>query len=70
MPRRVPAAQGSALGAGDPDDIVAATRSGIPIGRFGTAEEIASLITFLASPRAASITGTTIAIDGGLTATV
>jgi len=64
------AAQASALGAGDPDDIIAEARSGIPIGRFSTAEEVASLIAFLASPRAGSITGTTVAIDGGLTATV
>jgi 3-oxoacyl-[acyl-carrier protein] reductase len=55
---------------GDPDDIVANTRASIPIGRFSTAEEVGALIAFLASPRAASITGTTIAIDGGLTPSV
>lgn len=36
-----------------------------PIGRPGQAEEIADLILFLASPRAAWITGETISIDGG-----
>jgi NAD(P)-dependent dehydrogenase (short-subunit alcohol dehydrogenase family) len=61
------AAQVSALGAGDPDDIIAAARAEIPIGRFSTADEIAALIALLASPRVASITGTTVAIDGGLT---
>jgi NAD(P)-dependent dehydrogenase (short-subunit alcohol dehydrogenase family) len=61
------AAQASALGAGDPKDIIAETRSGIPVGRFSTAEEIGALIAMLASPRVASMTGTTIAIDGGLT---
>jgi NAD(P)-dependent dehydrogenase (short-subunit alcohol dehydrogenase family) len=61
------AAQASALGAGDPDDIIAATRAEIPIGRFSTADEVAALIALLASSRVASITGTTVAIDGGLT---
>lgn len=61
------AAQASALGAGDPDDIVAAARAGIPIGRFSTANEVAALIALLASSRVASITGTTVTIDGGLT---
>ena len=38
---------------------------GIPIGRPSTPEEVAGLIAFLASDRAASITGTERAIDGG-----
>ena len=63
------AAQASALGAGDADEIVAGARSGVPIGRFSTAEEVAALIAFVASPRAGSITGTTITIDGGVTPT-
>ena len=36
-----------------------------PLGRAGNAEEIAELITFLASDRAGWITGETISIDGG-----
>jgi NAD(P)-dependent dehydrogenase (short-subunit alcohol dehydrogenase family) len=36
-----------------------------PLGRAGKAEEIAELITFLASDRAGWITGETISIDGG-----
>lgn len=38
---------------------------GIPIGRPSKPEEIAGLIAFLASDRAASITGTEFVIDGG-----
>ncbi len=40
----------------------------IPTGRFVTAEEVASAVCYLASPAAASITGTTLTVDGGLTA--
>ncbi|MDI3567377.1 SDR family NAD(P)-dependent oxidoreductase [Bradyrhizobium sp. Arg816] len=39
--------------------------SRIPVGRFGTAEEVAHVATFLASPMAAFITGATIDITGG-----
>jgi NAD(P)-dependent dehydrogenase (short-subunit alcohol dehydrogenase family) len=41
---------------------------GVPLGRFGTAEEMASMVAYLASPQAAFITGQTILVDGGLTA--
>ncbi len=39
-----------------------------PAGRFGTPEEVASVIAFLAGPEASYVNGATIAIDGGLTA--
>lgn len=39
----------------------------IPLGRMGSAEEVATLTAFLASDDAAYITGSTYIIDGGLT---
>lgn len=38
----------------------------IPMGWPGRPEEVGALVAFLASEQAASITGTTISIDGGL----
>ena len=38
----------------------------IPLGRLGKAEEVAHAVAFLASPRAAYITGTTLHINGGM----
>jgi 3-oxoacyl-[acyl-carrier protein] reductase len=43
-------------------------RGAIPLGRYGTADEVAALVVFLASPPAAFITGATINVDGGLVA--
>jgi 3-oxoacyl-[acyl-carrier protein] reductase len=38
----------------------------IPVGRYGEPEDMAHLVTFLASPRASYITGAVIPVDGGL----
>jgi len=38
----------------------------IPLGEFGTAEDVANCVTFLVSPQARYITGSVIQVDGGL----
>jgi 3-oxoacyl-[acyl-carrier protein] reductase len=43
-----------------------AERNPIPLGEFGSPEEVAKLVTFLASDEAAYITGQRINVDGGL----
>lgn len=49
-------------------DTKAALVSTVPLGRVGTSEEIAEAIVFIASDKAAFITGATLAADGGSTA--
>lgn len=48
-------------------DIEAEVAAQIPAGRVGTVEELAALAAFMAGEPASYITGTTTAIDGGLT---
>lgn len=49
------------------DDPVTAAQllAGVPAGRFGTAEEVASLVSFLLSEDASYMTGAVVTIDGG-----
>ena len=42
-------------------------RASVPLGRYGSADEVAATIAFLASEGAAYITGQNIRVDGGLT---
>lgn len=49
----------------DPEGIADFVARNLPLGRFGTAEEVADVVTFLASPRASLITGACIQVDGG-----
>jgi NAD(P)-dependent dehydrogenase (short-subunit alcohol dehydrogenase family) len=56
----------------NPDDPAAVSeryQNAIPIGRYGTAEEVANLVIFLSSDLAGNITGAHYVVDGGRTAT-
>jgi 3-oxoacyl-[acyl-carrier protein] reductase len=46
--------------------VAKASRSAIPVGRYGEPSEFADAVTFLASDRAGYITGTSLRVDGGL----
>ncbi|TWE21270.1 NAD(P)-dependent dehydrogenase (short-subunit alcohol dehydrogenase family) [Kitasatospora atroaurantiaca] len=52
--------------AADPAAERAALNARQPTGRMVTAEEVAAAIAYLASPAAASVTGTALAVDGGM----
>ena len=47
------------------EEALEAARSKIPIGRFGTEDEIAAVIAFLCSERASDVLGSTWSVDGG-----
>jgi 3-oxoacyl-[acyl-carrier protein] reductase len=49
-----------------PEPLQAQITAATPLGRFGTTEEIANAVAFLASNDAAFITGQVLAVDGGL----
>ena len=50
-----------------PDLVAHMLEHELPWKRFGKAEEIASVVAFVASPRASWVTGTTVVVDGGQT---
>jgi NAD(P)-dependent dehydrogenase (short-subunit alcohol dehydrogenase family) len=57
------------LNPGDPGSVGSRYQQNIPLGRYGTAEEIANLVIFLCSDLASNITGAQYVADGGRTAT-
>jgi 3-oxoacyl-[acyl-carrier protein] reductase len=52
------------------DEVLMAVGSGRPLGRMAEPEEIASVVTFLASPRSAYVTGAAWSADGGTVAII
>jgi len=52
-----------------PDGFIDSQLAHVPAGRIGDPDELAAAVVFLASPAAGYITGTTLVVDGGLTAT-
>jgi meso-butanediol dehydrogenase/(S,S)-butanediol dehydrogenase/diacetyl reductase len=57
---------GRLLGDYKPGELMNEWVAGIPLGRAGTNDDVASLLLFLASDDAAYITGQTINVDGGM----
>jgi len=49
----------------DPQGIAEFVRRDMPLGRFGTPEEVASVVAFVCSRQASLVTGSCIAVDGG-----
>ena len=50
---------------GNMEDVIKNNGHSVPVGRYGTSEEVASLITFLCTNAASYISGTSIEVDGG-----
>ncbi len=66
-PRAVARAEQMAAAEGVPvEAIYERVTSGIPLRRYGTAEEVAAMVAFLASPVSSYTTGQNVLVDGGL----
>lgn len=57
---------GTDLTADLPENILSALDDAIPLGRWGTVEDVAYAVAFLASDEASYITGQVLSVDGGL----
>lgn len=51
----------------DVEAVLASEYAPNPVGRFGRAEEVADVVTFVASPRAGYLNGAVLRVDGGIT---
>nr|WP_315429532.1 SDR family oxidoreductase [uncultured Albidiferax sp.] len=60
------AAWGKLMGDYQPGELMAEWVAAIPMGRAGTGEDVAGLVSFFASDDAAYITGQTVNVDGGM----
>jgi 3-oxoacyl-[acyl-carrier protein] reductase len=69
LPGRI-ATERSFSTAGSREAAEASARESVPAGRLGTVEEMAAAAVYLCSDRASYITGTTLLVDGGMTASV
>lgn len=49
-----------------PEEVVTGMLKQIPLARFGNPEDVAAAVAFLASPKAAYITGTVVHVNGGM----
>lgn len=63
-----PMLRGAVALAADPEAVIEGCRGSHPLGRIGQPEEVARAIAFLASDWASFITGTALAVDGGMLA--
>ncbi|HYM14325.1 MAG TPA: SDR family oxidoreductase [Dehalococcoidia bacterium] len=52
------------------DEVLATRASRIPVGRVGEPDDVAAMIVFLASAQARQVSGQTVLVDGGATASV
>jgi 3-oxoacyl-[acyl-carrier protein] reductase len=52
------------------EDVSAESTASIPVGRYGTPQEYADVVAFLASTAASYLTGSTIRVDGGYLANI
>ncbi len=55
----------TAMAATIPDNVQTEMLKNVPLGRFGTTEEVANVVLFLCSPLASYVTGQTLEINGG-----
>ena len=62
--------QTAAAGGISREEAIEVQEAKVPIGRFGTPEEIANVVVFLCSERAADVTGANWSVDGGTVATI